>query len=98
MNVYFNRRRNLVQVIGFTTAAKQLIVTARNINKPRMQTLVELVERLYDDLNLPQLIREARKKQMATPIVDGKLCKDIQIENKRFCDRFSSSLAALFVL
>ncbi|XP_065912416.1 uncharacterized protein [Dysidea avara] len=65
-----SKRRNLVQVIGFTTAAKQLIVTARNINKPRMQTLVELVERLYDDLNLPQLIREARKKQMATPIVD----------------------------
>ena len=42
-----------------------------------MQTLVELVERLYDDLNLPQLIKEARKRQMPTPIVDGKYNKHV---------------------
>jgi len=59
-------------VIGFTTAAKQLIVAAKSINKIRMPTLVELVERLYEDLNLPQLIKQAKRKNMSTPIVDSK--------------------------
>lgn len=61
-----------MQVIGFTTAAKQLILAAKNITKVRMPTLVELVERLYEDLNLGQLIKQAKRKNMSTPIIDGK--------------------------
>ena len=61
-----------MQVIGYTTAARQLIVAAKSITKVRMPTLVELVERLYEDLNLPQLIKQAKRKNMSTPIIDGK--------------------------
>lgn len=62
-----------MQVIGFTTAAKQLILAAKSVTKVRMPTLVELVERLYEDLNLPQLIQQAKRKNMSTPIIDGRL-------------------------
>ena len=64
-----------MQVIGFTTAAKQLIIAAKNITKIRMPTLIELVDRLYEDLNLPQLIRHAKRRNMSTPIIDGKYYK-----------------------
>lgn len=58
-------------MIGFTTAARQLIVAAKSITKVRMPTLVELVERLYEDLNLPQLIKHAKRRNVSTPIIDG---------------------------
>ena len=61
-----------MQVIGYTIAARQLIVAAKSITKVRMPTLVKLVERLYEDLNLPRLIKQAKRKNMSTPIIDGK--------------------------